>query len=369
CCPMADMIPKILHKRAAPQGGMAMVATEGVGALGEPTTSGESDDPLIALFKNRAELKKAFSELRAENDELRERLERAGADPSQNQQRLAALEQRLSERETAYPALVYFQLRGLWRFCHNQLVEFSEQLQEQHQAREAHAHDAAHEQEKAAAISAIDDRIKLVTAEHARAAQGLKDQGVRLEQLGALWHYFRRRALREDMDRQEQIVAEVRGRLEALRERRRAEAEKAAPAFSGLPIESRRIINLAVIAFAQYLYVEFAPNSLSTLSHAAINCTVNEVSYGTQRDCEALMEIIERALAMMVSKRGYGDELKLRARHLKLKATFDGETATVPTLDAVNTFPIEFHQGQAGVKVDVNILADDYWYLNEVLLP
>ncbi len=362
---MPDLLSKLTKKRATTAPSESSPVEE---PSARDSSSGDTDDRLVALFKNRAELKKAFSELRAECDELRERLAQAESDPAQSYQRLAALEQRLSERETAYPALVYFQLRGLWRFCHNQLIEFSEQLQEQHLERERGKHEEAFHTEQQRSLTSFEDRLQLLTQEFARERQAVLDHQARMDKLKGFWNHFRRRAIREEMSRQEQLATDVGTRLEQLRQQRQAQLERTPPEFEGLSAEARRKVNLAVLAFAQYLYVEFAPNSLASLSRDATQSAINEVSYGSQRDCEALMEIIERSMADMAGKRGYGDELKLRARHLKLKTRFESDTSTVPTPDSMMTFPLEFHQGQAGMQVDVNILADDYWNLTEVLL-
>ncbi|MEO0420911.1 MAG: hypothetical protein AAF184_01150 [Pseudomonadota bacterium] len=322
----------------------------------------------MALFKNRAELKKAFSELRAECDHLRDRLAAVEGDPGQSNQRLAALEQRLSERETAYPALVYFQLRGLWRFCHNQLIEFSEQLQEQHLGRERMDQEKGFRAQQQHSVASFDERLARIGQEYARERQTIIDQQARIAALKGFWNHFKRRAIREEISHQEAVVAEVRGRVEQLRQERQAQLDREPPGFSGLSVEARRKINLAVLAFAQYLFVEFSENSLAAFSRKAMTSSITEVAYGSQRDCEALMEIIERSMQQMANKRGYADELKLRARHLKVKAQFQGEQATVPTAESMMTFPLEFHQGQAGVQVDVNILADDYWSVSEALI-
>ncbi|MEM9384521.1 MAG: hypothetical protein AAGA68_05630 [Pseudomonadota bacterium] len=363
------MLSKLVRKRAGPTGAEAgPVALDEVTGLDPVPTNGDADDRLVALFKNRAELKKAFSELRSECDHLRERLAAIEADPAQSNQRLAALEQRLSERETAYPALVYFQLRGLWRFCHNQLIEFSEQLQEQHLGRERDDRAQGFRAQQQQSLAVFDERLARIGEEYARERQTILDQQARLKALKGFWNHFKRRGVRDELSHQEAVVTEIRGRVDQLRQERKAQLDQQPPDFSGLSVEARRKINLAVLAFAQYLFVEFSENSLAAFSRKAMSASVTEVAYGSQRDCEALMEIIERSMQQMANKRGYADELKLRARHLKLKAQFQGDQATVPTVESMATFPLEFHQGQAGVQVDVNILADDYWSASEALI-
>lgn len=333
-----------------------------------PAPLGDTDERLVALFRNRAELKKAFTALQEECEELRERLARMEEDPAMHNGRLAALEQRLSERETAYPALVYYQLRGLWRFCHNMLLEFSEQLQEQHHEREYAAHLEAWQTQQGSVLARLDERIGLVEGETARCQAALAEQQAALQELRGFWNHFRRRRLREQLEAQALRVQEARARLTDLRRERESEAEAQAPQFPGLSAEARRNINLAVLAFAQYLYLEFSPNSLSQLSLAAMTRNLTDVSYGTRRDCESLMELIETATVRMAEKRGYGDELKIRAKHLRRRVSFASAEATVPDVASMENFPLEFHDGHAGVQVDVNVLEENYWDLGELLL-
>lgn len=345
----------------------ATVLTEGVAEYAV-SSAGEPDERLVALFKNRAELKKAFSDLRRENDQLRDRLARIESSPAHDQQRLAALEARLSERETGYPALVYFQLRGLWRFCHTQLQEFSDQLQEQHQEREYKIFADDFRELRNRELVTIDERLKLVRGEYSRQHGTLKRLTESQERLRGFWNHFRRKRLQEQLDEQQGVVAEVKARMDELDARRIKTVQSPVPEFPGLTADARRNINLAVLAFAQYLYVAFSDNRLATLSHNAMHKTVHDVRYGSQADCEALINLIDRAVKAMAARRGYGDELRMRARHLKLRCAFDSQAATIPREESLGQFPLDFHHGTAGVQVDVNVLADDYWNVREVLL-
>lgn len=363
--PIATFTEKFLRRRPPPPSSAVLT-----GSVAEFAASNgvEPDERLVALFKNRAELKQAFSRLQAECEELRERLAQVEASPAQDQQRLAALEQRLSERETGYPALVYFQLRGLWRYCHTQLLEFSEQLQQQHGEREYETFaQEFHEQQRLKLVT-IDERLQLVKSEYARQAATLTRLNEAMERLRGFWNHFRRKRLAEQVEDQKRVVAEVKARLKQLDASRAETARTPVPEFAGLSNDARRNINLAVLAFAQYLYVTFSEHNLAALSHDAMAKSVHDVAYGSQADCEALMSLIERSLKAMIARRGYADELRMRARHLKLRSTFESQDATVPAAASLGQFPLDFHDGHAGVQVDVNVLELDYWNVKEVLL-
>ena len=80
----------------------------------EPTPEAE-DDRVLALFRNRAELKKAHGELQEEIYRLKDRIKQQEGATSRVQEMLNALEVRLGMPESAYPAVVFYQLRRLWQ--------------------------------------------------------------------------------------------------------------------------------------------------------------------------------------------------------------------------------------------------------------
>ena len=75
------------------------------------------DDRLLNLFRNRAELKKAFAELQKALRLAEERLASQEAATRRAEERFQAIEQLLARPDTGYTALVYFQLRALWHAC------------------------------------------------------------------------------------------------------------------------------------------------------------------------------------------------------------------------------------------------------------
>ncbi|MFX5587059.1 hypothetical protein ABTE16_20150, partial [Acinetobacter baumannii] len=79
----------------------------------QDTPSGE-DDRVLNLFRNRAELTKAYGALEDEIYRLKDRIKQQEGATQRVQEMLEALEERLGAADTAYPALVFYQLRRLW---------------------------------------------------------------------------------------------------------------------------------------------------------------------------------------------------------------------------------------------------------------
>ena len=79
------------------------------------------EERLMQLFQNRAGLKKAYADLKDEFHLLRDRLKQQEGATIRVQEQLDALGDLLADPRTGFGALVFFQLRGLWKTCHQQL--------------------------------------------------------------------------------------------------------------------------------------------------------------------------------------------------------------------------------------------------------
>src|SRR6185437_12896970 len=96
----------------------------------------EEDVRVLALFRNRAELKKAHGELQEEIYRLKDRIKQQEGATARVQEMLGALEGRLGVSETAFPALVFYQLRRLWQTGNELLERFISELAAQQEERE-----------------------------------------------------------------------------------------------------------------------------------------------------------------------------------------------------------------------------------------
>ena len=94
------------------------------------------EERLMQLFQNRAGLKKAHADLKDEFHLLRDRLKQQEGATIRVQEQLDALGDLLGDPKTGFGALVFYQLRALWKSCHQQLSTFAADLTRQQEARE-----------------------------------------------------------------------------------------------------------------------------------------------------------------------------------------------------------------------------------------
>src|SRR5450432_508064 len=106
------------------------------------------DERLMQLFQNRAGLKKAYADLKDEFHLLRDRLKQQEGATIRIQEQLDGLGDLLADLRSGFGALVFFQLRALWKTCHQQLSTFAADLTRQQEAREIAKHKADVDAEK-----------------------------------------------------------------------------------------------------------------------------------------------------------------------------------------------------------------------------
>jgi hypothetical protein len=205
----------------------------------------------MQLFQNRAGLKKAYADLKDEFHLLRDRLKQQEGATIRVQEQLDALGDLLGDPKTGFGALVFFQLRTLWKTCHQQLSTFAADLTRQQEARELAKHKADIEAEKTSRLADADQRLGAAGAAADDQRRLLADTQNEIGRLTAFWHYFKRRRRQKSLEslRTQVVLADaVVGDLHA---ERSAIEHEAAPEFPGLSLAARRNINLALIGYAE----------------------------------------------------------------------------------------------------------------------
>src|SRR6185437_1381227 len=201
-----------------------------------PSAPAADDERVLLLFKNRAELKKAYGELQEEVYRLKDRVKQQEGATARVQEMLAALESRLGLVETAYPALVFYQLRALWQHGRQILSEFVTELAATQEERERRAFLAECNRRLFARRRSIEGALRAAETQHAGAQSQLAELGAARARLTRFWHYFKRRELdrRLQMARNEAAAAD-RALVDARGAAEQLEAEPA-PEFPGLSL-------------------------------------------------------------------------------------------------------------------------------------
>ena len=335
-----------------------------------PEVSPDDDHRVLALFRNRAELKKAYGELQDETFRLKDLVKQQEGATQRLQDMLSTLEGRLGAAETAYAALVFYQLRHLWQSGRELITAFVADLVRQQEERERRAHLAQHNRRQFARRQSAESQLRAAQDLHEQAGTKLRALESERTALTRFWHYFRRRALERRIGAAQAAVsgaAASLGQMQAGLE----EIAQTPPEFPGLSLSARRAINLAAIAYAEVLCLRLvelkAP--LVALARQAIAQREAGDDYGSPRECVLLMGQIARAHRLIGERGGLSAEVRVRVERLKRVARYRAAADSAPQVDSLALAEADLlDAGATAAAALPNVLAEDTWDLFRILL-
>jgi hypothetical protein len=327
------------------------------------------EERLMQLFQNRAGLKKAYADLKDEFHLLRDRLKQQEGATIRIQEQMDALGDLLGDPKTGFGALVFFQLRALWKTCHQQLSAFAADLTRQQEAREVAKHKADIDAERNSRLADADQRLRTAGAEADEHRRLLSEAQQEIARLSAFWHYFRRRrrlksleSLRSQLLLADQAVGELHAERSAIE-------HEASPEFPGLSLGARRNINLAIISYAELLCEHADAFGLAARAKEAVARRVHEMSFGTREECESYMQRVQKAQAAVANQKQIGSQVRVKLERLRATCGYRNTADTVPTADSLSpSAELEFDKPKSASANTWNVLAEDYWDLYTLLL-
>jgi hypothetical protein len=329
------------------------------------------EERLMQLFQNRAGLKKAYADLKDEFHLLRDRLKQQEGATLRVQEQLDALGDLLGDPKTGFGALVFFQLRALWKTCHQQLTTFAADLTRQQEARETLKHKSETEGAKKTRLADVDRRLQEAAGESDLQRQNLAAAQSELGRLTAFWHYFKRRRRQKSLEslRNQVIVADA--AVGDLHAERSAVEHEALPEFPGISLAARRNINLAIISFAELLCETVDAFGLAARAKEAVARRVHEMSFGSREECESYMQRVQQAQAAVANPKQLTVALKARLDRLRANCEYRNNADTVPTADSLAPAAADAEPGKVARSPAApawNVMAEDYWDLYTLLL-
>ncbi|HET7610130.1 MAG TPA: hypothetical protein VFL84_15715 [Gammaproteobacteria bacterium] len=333
-------------------------------------------DELLKLYWNRADVKRELKALRRERHELLDKLKEQEGAILRAQEQLEGLERLLTNPLAAANAMVYFQLRHLWRVGAQRLEQFGRELQTQREKRErAQLHDAE-VAKRERRLEAVKEKLASIGEKSRTAAE----EQARLEQALASMNGFVRLFRSGGLKRQIAGVASGRKVLEEKLEELQALTEKIQgeplPEPEELSLDSRRLINTAIIALAQHLVVHFSEHDLASLAKTSTERAVADMKFGDRRDCDRMVERIREKIEELKQQKTFADQVKRRTDLLLTEVKYRNETDSVPAIESVQLTPrmpaaqgdeVDLARRASDAPLHINVVADDYWDLLAVM--
>jgi hypothetical protein len=332
--------------------------------MADGDSKGVFDERLLQLFRNRAQLKKTHQELQNQYHCLEEKLKNAEASTRRAEERLDAIERLMAKPEAGYNGMVYFQLRALWRACNDQLQAFADDLRKQQEDRERKKQLQRFNQDRQHRMEEINDLIMRLKDDADAGAEEIAELEERRARLGGIWNYFRRRELAARLAHKRGEYSAARARIEEMFDRRIKIEGEPGPEFPGLSVDGRRIINIAVIAYAQHLYAHFSESNVSRLAREAVTRPIQDLKYGSEKECAYLISKIQKLMLDMKGRHLNVPGLKDLAQEIRRHVEFRNDEETVPVASSLDGMVL----GATTTGPRVNVMMEEYWDLYEVFV-
>lgn len=329
------------------------------------------EERLMQLFQNRAGLKKAYADLQDEFHLLRDRLKQQEGATIRVQEQLDALGDLLGDPRTGFGALVFFQLRGLWKTCHQQISGFAADLTRQQEARETAKHKAECEAAKNAQLLDVDARLQEAASHADLQREQLANAQNEIGRLTAFWHYFERRRRQKSLESLRNRVVVADAAVGDLHAERSTIAGAAMAEFPGISLSARRTINLAIIGYAELLCEQVDAYGLAARAKEAVARRVHEMSFGSRPECEDYMQRVQKAQAAVANQKQMTGAVKVKLERLRTTCDYRNSADTVPTADSLVSAAGEAERNKPNKPAGAagwNVLAEDYWDVYTLLL-
>jgi len=333
----------------------------------------DEDHRVLELFRNRAELKKAYGGLQDETYRLKDLIKQQEGATQRVQEMLSTLEGRLGTPESGYPALVFYQLRRLWQGGRELITQFIADLVRQQEERERRAHLAQYNRQQFSRRQAAEAELHVAQSAHLEAEAQLGALQAQRARLTRLWHYFKRRALEQRIAGAQAVLAAAAATLVRGQEGVAAVEREPVPEFAGLSLAARRAINLAAIAYAEVLCLRLAPLKPPMLKLARTATAQRETGddYGAPQECVLLMAQISRAQNLLAESATLPAEISARSERIKRLARYRSAADSTPMADSLafsaGDVLASEALGTAATQLP-NVLAEDTWDLFRILL-
>lgn len=337
--------------------------------------SDPEDEQLLKLYWNRAGVKRELSSLKRERFELLDKLKEQEGAITRAQEQLEGLERLLTNPLAAANAMVYFQLRHMWRVGALRIEQFAQELHAQRERRErAQLHEAALAKRKRR-LDAINEKLNGLLHKRKHLIEEALRLEQRLERMNFFIKLFRGPRTRSRINGLKSGRRGIEQRIEELNELIEKIQGEPLPEPEGLSLESRRLINLAIIALGQHLVVQFSEHDLASLAKAATQRPVADMKFGDRRTCDQMVERIRERIEELRQDKSLADQVKRRTDGLINDVNYRNETDTIPRPECVPMIPTAVgpnaEQGPmrraSDAPLRINVLEDDYWDLYSVL--
>ena len=334
--------------------------------LGSNKAEAPDSDALLNLYWNRAEIKKAYAEAKAEKLALSKQVHERDGSVARLEQKLAQVEDLLLDPDWVYSVAVHYQLRALNERCRRRVAAFAEQLKRQQETRRHKSLVDDWNSKRAARASKVAQEIKLVHQALHASDQRAADAEAAHRAVPFYLRLFKRRALGRELNRVAKAKTVLQQKENELKASLKELGQSAPPEQPGLDTTAKRSVNFMIMSFAQQLYIQFADDNLASLVKEAGDKSAGTIRYGDAKQCQRLIDDVRTRWDTLGNVAGVADTLQKRARLLSERAMFMRNEDTIPEPGSV-AMVICINDGGAVSARNADLLGEDYWELTSAM--
>jgi hypothetical protein len=340
----------------------------------EPKAPGAeiSHHSLVELFQERNTLKRKLDEAEQERTVLRADVADLGKRAEEATRQLAGLEKMLMDPEKGQNAILYYRMRAVWELCRNQIRNIAEELSGRHDQVERKRYADAYEQQRAAQIKDTQRLIEILDRDRQALTADIARMEAQIPALKRFWHKKKREHLMEQIEEAMTKFGPIDKRRMELVTKLDKIRKAPVPTYLGIGIPTRRAINIAMIAMAQYLYLHFMEHEIAPMARSAGLKPVMDVNFGGANECLKIGAQMWEVVMKLKADTLRPEKLKHRAEYLRQKLAYVSDQDSVPephSLDyllpsAANAAVLD----TSVTAIPVNVLNLNYWDLETLLL-
>jgi hypothetical protein len=332
----------------------------------------QEDERLMQLYLNRVELKKEFSRLQDENYSLQQQLKKGEAAHGQTLGKLKQLEEFLGEPDNSVTALIFYQLMAIWTKSTARVIELAQELNVQQLERERRLQLMEFNQRRQRKLADIVRQLLDAQSNVDAADAKLLLVQRKLQSMNRVWHYFKRRELMTAIEPLQADCDMAHARLEELDIARDKLTNEPDPPATGLSVAGKRLVNTAVLAYAQQLVERLGKDGLSQLAKETTTKRVQDANYGDAAIAKQVLDRLHVALKMLRDHARDLQGLKANTTKVRANASYRTDDDTIPMPESIGTTTvrvIDFDApAQKAAYEEVNVLLDNYWDLYSTLM-
>lgn len=295
-------------------------------------------------------------------------------------QRLLRLETMLADPEKGQNAILYFRLRAIWNMCHDDLMALSQQFQEKYTYADI-VEETISDTTVATTNAAYEAFVARQRVIQAR-LRSLQDEKKRINyELNVREKPFKpgeKLALTEESENVEKQLDEANRELKDLENNAPKvpdvqQLPSPAVRHRGPTLQTRRAINIALIALAQYFYLFYREDQIAAMALRASRKPVEDTNFGLASECLEIGYKVRELATLSRNERNRHEAVRQRVDYLKNRLRYASDSDAIPDQHSVNTIPVrvDSREGLLGNHDDlipVNVLALNYWDVNKALL-